>query len=156
MLEDVLRDQERISGDVSQLDYFVDAFSKMIVESNEKDEVFKQVIQFSRVAADNFDLLITAHHRRFLLKYAHVIRMQDGQPELFGEYRLLELNDIQSGIEKFKTGELLSFTIDQNGNALVNERTILCAPNPIHEREQRKAFKKAVLFSIHKSMVPAE
>lgn len=155
MLEDVLRDQDRISGDASQLDYFTANLSRMIVEDNKADEEFNRVIQFSKVAEDSFDLGIEAHHRKFLLKYAHVIREQEGQPELFGEYRLLEVDENHSNGNKFTSGDLFSFLIDQDGNAGVNGKIVLCAPNSIHERVQRKVVKKAILFAIHKSMLPA-
>lgn len=156
MLDDVLRDQARISNDVSELDYFPANLSRMIVESNESDVDFNQAIQFSKGADDSLDIKIQAHHRKFLLKYSHVIQVKEGQPELFGEYRLLEIDENQSAACKFKSGDLFSFLIDQDGDAIVNGKTIICAPNSPYEREQRRAVKKAILFAIHKTMVPAQ
>ena len=152
MLDDVLRAQDRISSDVRDLDYFAEEFCKMIATPNENDQMFNEVIVFNRTNGALFDIAIAAHHRKFLLKYSHVLLSREGQPELFGNYKLLEL----SGSEKDgdTAGDvLLSFNIDPEGGAIVEGRRLLCAPNPVHQRDHRRPIKSAILHAIRSTMI---
>lgn len=153
MLEYQIGDMGKINGWATEVDYHAGQLQDSLTKNPDQDENFRQVLEISSDEDHDLDMFVNAHHRKFVLKYRHVIRDQDGRAALFGGYQLFEFEQAHLSQDRLVATPILSFDIDPNGNVEINGKHLSCSPNPVYAAQDRQNFKKQILFAIQRYLV---
>jgi hypothetical protein len=143
----------KINSWANEVDYHAGQLQELLTDNPEQDEDYRSALELSVGETGMYDIAVRAHHRSFILRYRHVIRDQDGRAALFGNFQLFEIDSSYLKDVKLKEDSIFSFDIDPTGGAKINGSFLSCSPNPAFKSQDRKGFKKQILFAIQCSFV---
>ncbi|PHV25817.1 hypothetical protein CSQ93_21595 [Janthinobacterium sp. BJB426] len=133
------------------LDGKVAWFANLIIRHKGDDKDVTGTMDIS-LQLNGFDLLVSAHHRKFLLKYGHVIQLDEGKPKLYGEYKLLVVDEGSVHTSKSNDGALLTFSIASTGGITIGEKYMSCDSQSTEWQNDQRTFKREILLAIHRSL----
>lgn len=143
--------QQGLVQQADAVDAHVSWFAKIVIENRgvDKDVTGSMSIQ---AGTNVFDLIVVAHHRKYLLKYGHVIKNQDGKPALFGQYQLFEFDQLWINLDRLSFTPLLAFEIDPRGRAKIGKVFLTFNDQSPQWKDDQRILKREILFAIHNSI----
>lgn len=143
--------QQGLVPQAESVDAHVSWFMKIVIENRGADNEVTGSMSI-QAGTNVFDLIVIAHHRKYLLKYGHVIKNQDGKPALFGQYQLFEFDECYVNQDRLKSAPLLAFEIDPRGHAKIGKVFLSFNDQSPQWKDDQRNLKREILFAIHQSI----